>query len=118
MGLESQIEATGRYSAFVDEWARYECSALHTLDGAGVEDLSTLLEFTVNMPQSSRYELWLADTIVWTMRKVRAGLLRDAFRGLLQMSEYCGRLGGWPDSTSHDCYTALMNYLQDKVAPL
>lgn len=63
-----------------------------------------------------RYTAWLAESIVWTIVRIRAGDNREAIRGLLQASDYCGRIGGyWPTTHLGDAFIALRNHFEDAL---
>jgi hypothetical protein len=98
--------------SFPDDWARYERMALVQLKHLGVQRLDEVLTFGANADPKTRYTAWLLESCVWTIGRVREGRNDEAIRGLLQMSDYCGRIGGfWPTGLD-DAFTALRNHFE------
>jgi len=94
---------------FPDDWARYERAALVALQRMGVE---RLIDAGLRGPERERWEALLYESCVWTIGRVRTGCDHEALRGLLQMSAYCARIGGfWPVAMG-DAYIALQNHLE------
>jgi len=98
---------------FADDWSRYERNALVALQQMGIETIDSVLTFGANAQPKDRYKAWLYDSLVWTIGRIRQGYPHEALRGLLQMCEYRGHLGGfWPDPMTNDAYSELRNHFE------
>jgi len=117
--LIEQARPTSGPSAhsFPDDWARYQRNALVGLQRLGVERLDQVLTFGANADAKTRYTAWLYDSIVWTIDRIREDRDNEAIRGMLQVADYCGRLGGlWPDSLTADTFIVLRNHFEKALA--
>lgn len=123
--LAAEIDATMPHGSDIDAWSYIERAALRLLSSHGVTDLRTVVAYgwtaetsadaaTRDAARRKRFTVWLAESMVWTIREIRAGRNREALRGLLQVADYCGRLGGfWPSTALADGYSALRNHFED-----
>lgn len=60
-----------------------------------------------------KYEAWIHETLLWSIARVEAGEVKEAFRGLLQAREYRGAKGGfWPNPMVSDCAIELQNEIE------
>jgi hypothetical protein len=128
IAIEKCRPSTGEHAfEFVDEWARYELIALSEMNRLGIKDTDNVLVETMGKTDCDRFVVWLWDSVAWTIGRVRrvekdptdVMSLREAFRGMLQIRGYQGRLCAWGlgylgDDTSH----AIQNWLQDRIAKL
>jgi hypothetical protein len=57
-----------------------------------------------------RTEVWLRDSLLWTLEEIERGDYTHALRGLVQAAGYAGKVGH--DSVTSDCFNALKNCLE------
>jgi hypothetical protein len=96
-----------------DEWAPYERGALLLLQQLGVHYPGAATSFDNGKP-GDKWSAWAADSILWTIDRIRADVPHEAVRGIFQVYEYSGRAGFLPSHIS-DARSALRNYIEDKL---
>lgn len=89
-----------------------ERSALAFLHRAGFESLNV-----IGYTGKDKYEVWAAETIVWTTRRLRAGEWREALRGYGQLCGYKGQNGGFLPIGISDHVGAIQNALEARIGP-
>jgi hypothetical protein len=89
-----------------------ERSALHFLDACGIETLAS----TIHCTGKDKYAMWAAETIVWTVRRLRAKEYREAIRGWGQLREYRGSNGGFLPVGLSDHAIMIQNAIENLVA--
>ncbi len=62
--------------------------------------------------EAVRWEAWAAESIVWTIARLREGYPHEAVRGVFQVYEYTGRRGGFLPAGLSDARDALRNYVE------
>jgi hypothetical protein len=99
-----------------DTWSTYERGALLGLASLGFQsaDLRDVCSHAF-ATDADRWHAWCYESIVWTIGEIRAGRNRDAFRGVLQASQYCGRIG-WPNARQSEALGALRAHFERVLA--
>ena len=62
-----------------------------------------------------RFSMWLGESLALAWKDIAQGETLLAFRGLLQVKEYVGRIGGYPPGYIADAILALRNELEAAV---
>lgn len=88
-----------------------ERSALAWLHVRGIENLASVIHYT----GSDKYVVWAAETIVWTVRRLRAKENREAVRGWGQLCGYKGQNGGFLPANLSDACGVIQNKLEALV---
>jgi hypothetical protein len=88
-----------------------ERGALYWLHRAGIENLASTIHYT----GPEKWVIWAAETIVWTVRRLRAGENREALRGFGQLKEYRGHNGGFLPAGLSDYVTVIQNELEGRL---
>ena len=142
--MATQIEARiDELRGKQDDLDRAELAGLYFLrQVTGVEteeEIRNLINYKDTDPndptaptRTSRWEVWAAESIVWTARRLRmrerelrlggspydaAQATREALRGWGQVREYRGANGGYLPIGIADHATALQNRLESIIAP-
>lgn len=101
------LAAARERDAAADPLVHYERSALFYLQSVGAPSNGAFLS----------WHAWAADSIVWTIGRLRAGYPHEAVRGLFQVYEYTGRAGGFLPAGLSDARDALRNHIEKLLRP-
>lgn len=65
-----------------------------------------------------KFEVWLLDSMLWTIEELVAGRAVYALRGLVQVAGYRGRLEGLgkPNHSTSDAFLVVKNYVEEIIA--
>lgn len=120
------MNQTSLFAKDDDKWSSYERVAFRAMAPFVGEkpDLSKICSYRMTEDglniERERYFVWLCESIVYTIREIRAGRFRDARRGQLQIAQYRGRFDAyqscleyssgskcWIDSSLSDAISAV-----------
>ena len=66
--------------------------------------------------KKSRYIVWLAESLHWTMIELEHNRAKTAIRGMLQVAEHIGNLNGiWPHPSLGDAFINLRIEFEDRL---
>lgn len=100
-----------------DDLDSAERAALLFLNRYGVEDLDKVISYSAE----ERWQVWAAESIVWTVRRIRAcyngeNCWPEVVRGYGQIKEYRGRNSGYLTSSLSDHVIMIQNVLEKRIA--
>ena len=94
---------------------RVERSALNFLHVHGYTDQADTIHCQAS--DKERWAIWAADSIAWTICRIRAGEWREAVRGYGQIQSYKGHHGGFLPSGLSDHIATIQNRIESKILP-
>lgn len=93
-----------------DDLDRAELGSLVFLRQSGIEHLNTVISYE----GKDKWQVWAAESIVWTVRRIRGKEWKEVLRGWGQVREYRGYNGGFLPVGISD-YAIVLQHILEKA---